>query len=94
MTKQVWDEIQMISPHLFYQILPSLFELDDCTQPKCGELSKYTDSAHTEVGARCNSMVMFSTQFILRLYGIKHMVKYHGGPTEVFLIPASASRLV
>ena len=22
---------------------------DDCTPPKCGELSEYTDSAHTEV---------------------------------------------
>ena len=39
----------MIPPHLFYQIYPSFLEQNDCTPPKCGELSEYTDSAHTEV---------------------------------------------
>ena len=39
----------MIPQHLFYQIYPSSTELDDCTPPKCGVLSEYTDSAHTEV---------------------------------------------
>ena len=38
----------MIPPHI-YQIYHSLSVLDDCTPPKCGELSEYTDSAHTEV---------------------------------------------
>ena len=39
----------MIPPHLFYQIYLSFLEHNDCTPPKCGELSEYTDSAHTEV---------------------------------------------
>ena len=39
----------MIPPHLFYQIYLSFLEQNDCTPPKCGELSEYTDSAHTEV---------------------------------------------
>ena len=39
----------MIPPHLYYQIYVFLFESDDCTRPKCGELSEYTDSTHTEV---------------------------------------------
>ena len=39
----------MIPPHLFYQIYFSFLEQNDCTPPKCGELSEYTDSAHTEV---------------------------------------------
>ena len=39
----------MIPPHLFYQIYLSFLERNDCTPPKCGELSEYTDSAHTEV---------------------------------------------
>ena len=46
----------MIPPHLFYQIYLSFLEQNDCTSPKCGELSEYTDSAHTEVeglSSRC-----------------------------------------
>ena len=46
----------MISPHLFYQIYPFFLEQNDYTPPKCGELSEYTDSAHTEVeglSSRC-----------------------------------------
>ena len=39
----------MIPPHLFYQIYLSFLGQNDCTPPKCGELSEYTDSAHTEV---------------------------------------------
>ena len=39
----------MIPLHLFYQIYISFLEQNDCTPPKCGELSEYTDSAHTEV---------------------------------------------
>ena len=39
----------MIPPHLFYQIYLSFLEQNDCTPPKCGELSEDTDSAHTEV---------------------------------------------
>ena len=39
----------MIPPHLFYQIYLSFLEQNDCTPPKCGELSEYTDSAHTQV---------------------------------------------
>ena len=37
----------MIPPHLLYQIYISF--QNDCTPPKCGELSEYTDSAQTEV---------------------------------------------
>ena len=46
----------MIPPNLFFQIYPPLPEQNDCTPPKCGELSQYTDSAHTEVedlSSRC-----------------------------------------
>ena len=39
----------MIPPHLYYQIYPTLSGPDDCTPPKCGKLSEYTDNAHTEV---------------------------------------------
>ena len=39
----------MIPPHNVYQIYHSLSVRDDCTPPKCGKLSEYTDSAHTEV---------------------------------------------
>ena len=39
----------MIPPHLFYQIYLSFLKQNDCTPPKCGELSEYIDSAHTEV---------------------------------------------
>ena len=46
----------MTQPHLFFQIYLLLLEPDGCTPPKCGELSEYTDSAHTEVedlSSRC-----------------------------------------
>ena len=46
----------MFSSHLFFQICLPLLEQNDCTPPKCGELSEYTDSAHTEVedlSSRC-----------------------------------------
>ena len=41
----------MIPPHLFYQIglYISFLEQNDCTPPRCGDLSDYTDSAHTHV---------------------------------------------
>ena len=39
----------MISAHLFNQIYLLLFAQNDSIPPKCGELSEYTDSAHTEV---------------------------------------------
>ena len=31
----------MIPPHFFYQIYLSFLEQNDCTPPKCGELSEY-----------------------------------------------------
>ena len=46
----------MIPSHLFYQMYLSFLEQNDCTPPKCGELSEYTDTAHTEVedlSSRC-----------------------------------------
>ena len=39
----------MIQPHRFYQIYISFLDQTDCTPPKGGKLSEYTDSAHTEV---------------------------------------------
>ena len=39
----------MIPLYLFYQIYISFLKQNDCTPPKCGELSEYTDSTHTEV---------------------------------------------
>ena len=36
-------------PHFFYQMYFSFFLQNDCIQPKCGELSEYTDGAHTEL---------------------------------------------
>ena len=39
----------MISPNLFYQIYIFFFQQNDCIPLKCGELSEYTDSAHTEM---------------------------------------------
>ena len=46
----------MTLPHLFYQIYLSFLEQNYCTPPKCGKLSEYTVSAHTEVedlSSRC-----------------------------------------
>ena len=44
-------------PHLFHQIIYLFFfQQNYCTPLKCGELSEYTDSAHTEVedlSSRC-----------------------------------------
>ena len=34
---------------IFILYILSLFQQNDCTPPICGELSEYTDSAHTEV---------------------------------------------
>ena len=39
----------MISAHLFNQIYVLLFAQNDSIPPKCGELSEYTDTAHSEV---------------------------------------------
>ena len=39
----------MIPPNLFYQRYLSFLEQNDSSLPNCGELSEYTDSAHTEV---------------------------------------------
>ena len=39
----------MIPPHLFFQIIKSLFKQNDCTPPKYGELSEYTDNSNTKV---------------------------------------------
>ena len=49
---------QLTTTFIFYQIYISFFfyEQNDCTQSKCGELSEYTGSAHTEVedpSSRC-----------------------------------------
>ena len=41
--------IEEIPPHHICQIYHFLSQQDDCTPPKCGELSEYIDSAHTEV---------------------------------------------
>ena len=52
----VWGGSEMIPPHLFNQIYLSFLDQNDCTPPKCGKLSEYTESAHTEVedlSSRC-----------------------------------------
>ena len=82
----------MIPPHLFYQIYLSFLEQNDCTPPRCGELSDYTDSAHTQVEdpslgcmnvsnvKREREMFLFNdalNTFYLWLYGVRHMVKDH-----------------
>ena len=36
-------------PRLSYQMYSSFFQQNDCTPANSGELSEYTDSAHTEV---------------------------------------------
>ena len=48
----------MISPHLIHQIYLFFLEQNDCTPPKCGELSEYTDSAHTEAGTTQNNFIL------------------------------------
>ena len=45
------DSTTSLLPNIYF-----LFEQNDFTPPKCGELSDYTDSAYTEVGgpsSRC-----------------------------------------
>ena len=44
----------MISSHLFLQIYLPLLEQNDCTPPRCGELSEYTNSA---MGVICKKKV-------------------------------------
>ena len=39
----------MVPPHFSHQIYISFFQQNDCTPPKCDELSEYTNSAHTEL---------------------------------------------
>ena len=66
----------MIPPHLFYQIYLSFLEQNDCTPPRCGELSEYTDSAHTEVedlSSRC-----MRTLAVLLVLGPLPKVNYFG----------------
>ena len=58
----------MIPPHLFYQIYLSFLDQNDCTPPKCGELSDYTDSAHTEVEGR-KEMFYLMTHSKHSIYG-------------------------
>ena len=80
----------MIPPHLFYQIYLSFLEQNDCTPPKCGKLSEYTDSAHTEVEDPSSRYMLTASEskkegnvlfndalntFYLRLYGVRHIVK-------------------
>ena len=51
-------ESKIIPPHLYNQIYPPSSWPDDCTPPKCGELSECTDNAHTEVedlSSRCTN---------------------------------------
>ena len=47
--KLIQGGIENIPPHHIYQIYNFLSLRDDCTPPKCGAPSEYTDSAHTEV---------------------------------------------
>ena len=53
----------MISKHVFYQIYPSSSGLDECTPSKCGELSEYTGSAHTEVEDRSSKCINGSNMY-------------------------------
>ena len=55
----------MIPPHNIYQIYHSFSVRDDCSPPKCGELSEYTDSAHTEVE---DPFIFFIIIFFLNVY--------------------------
>ena len=50
-----WNDVNDSTTSLRQIYLP-LLEQNDCTPPKCGELSKYTESAHPEMGdisSRC-----------------------------------------
>ena len=58
----------MIPPHLFYQIYLSFLEQNGCTPPKCGELSEYTDSAHTEVEDAYRKEVNFKCLFCFFIF--------------------------
>ena len=49
MLKLIQGGLEKIPPHHIYQLVHFLSVRDDCTQPKCGAPSEYTDSAHTEV---------------------------------------------
>ena len=45
----------MIPPHFFFtENIFHFLEQNDYTSPKCGELSEYTTSAHTEVEDPCS----------------------------------------
>ena len=78
------DSSTFLPPNISFHF----FQHNDCTPLKCGELSEYTDSAHTEVddpSSRCmngrkEGNVLFNdalNTFYLRLYGVGHMVKNH-----------------
>ena len=47
----------MIPPHLFYQIYLSFLEQNDCTPPRCGELSDYTQVEDPSLGCMNGSNV-------------------------------------
>ena len=61
----------MIPQHLFCLICISRFEQDDCTQPKCGELTEYTDSAHTVVKSFFKMYEWFSRCFQTNMNTLK-----------------------
>ena len=65
----------MIPPHLFYQIYLSFLEQNDCTPPKCGELSEYTDSAHTEVEDLYSRCMNGSNVYDRCGYDTRHFLK-------------------
>ena len=64
------------SSHVF-----QIYEQDDCTPPKCGELSKYTDSALTNNKQYFNlhyyikvtKYVTFAIRVIFLLFSLSHV---------------------
>ena len=74
----------MIPPHLFYQICLSFLEQNDCTPPKCGKLSEYTDSAHTEVKDLSSrqkknkwALILTAPQTVLYINGLQRYIWYN-----------------
>ena len=53
----------MIPLHLSHQIYISFFHQNDCTLPKCGQLSEYTDSAHTEAEDPSSKCMIMSDEY-------------------------------
>ena len=64
--KLIQGGIENIPPHHIYQIYHFLSERDDCTPPKCGAPSEYTEVEDPSLG--CNDCSYFGSENRCRIW--------------------------